>query len=383
MGNACSKPTKQCPHCTLVLEESKLTDHTKSCTKRPVQCNVCHTTLASDLLAPHKNSDDCKSTCALCSKSVPTRALSNHSANDCRCRAATCETCGFESTVEGLELHAAAIDEADNTPVCKHMVMCPKCNVSVWDQILDEHKAKFCGQRDVVCSVCFGVMSAEELARHGACAAPRIRGVCGMEMTPELLVTQLRPGGAAQRAGVRVGDMLVSVNGTLITTRTEFTQQTREVAAGEVVTLELVEGKKKNSTQSRQVQITYDRPGDLFRRIKGRSMVMVGNSGDDVGTAEAILCNEERFDIVCRQCFEMTDTDKGGFLDRDELKELIFKICSASHAELPTPEELEALFRRVDENDDGKITLDEFKPLMKDLLQTCIDDMKQHQQQQQ
>jgi serine protease Do len=60
------------------------------------------------------------------------------------------------------------------------------------------------------------------------------------------IVADLSPGGPSARAGLQVGDVVVSVNGALVKSSSELTRQVARVRAGEVLRLDVIrEGKKR------------------------------------------------------------------------------------------------------------------------------------------
>jgi len=64
-------------------------------------------------------------------------------------------------------------------------------------------------------------------------------------------------------------------------------------------------------------------------------------------------------DMVLKDSFQLFDTDKDGFISRDELRENIAKFD-----ETFTNEEIDQIFTQADTNKDGKIDLDEYLGLM-------------------
>eukprot|EP01035_Chromulina_nebulosa_P002045 gene2046-2755_t len=60
------------------------------------------------------------------------------------------------------------------------------------------------------------------------------------------IVADLSPGGPSAKAGLQVGDVVITVNGTAVKSSTELTRQVARVRAGDVLRLEVIrEGKKR------------------------------------------------------------------------------------------------------------------------------------------
>lgn len=68
----------------------------------------------------------------------------------------------------------------------------------------------------------------------------------GLEGQKGAIVADLSPGGPSQRAGVQVGDVVVSVNGATVKSSSDLTRQVARVRAGENLRLEVIrDGKKR------------------------------------------------------------------------------------------------------------------------------------------
>ena len=86
----------------------------------------------------------------------------------------------------------------------------------------------------------------------------------GLASTKGALVSQVEPGSAAARAGIRAGDVIVTVNGTAIHHAEELPRRVAHNAPGTTVDLVVVRGK-----QRRDVKATLDALPDAPTRVSG------------------------------------------------------------------------------------------------------------------
>jgi hypothetical protein len=83
-------------------------------------------------------------------------------------------------------------------------------------------------------------------------------------------------------------------------------------------------------------------------------------------TVDVILINGtsvtvtlERYENI-RCAFEVSDLDQSGFLEREEVVQVLEKVCGGGQEKPLTMEEIESVIEAVDYNDDGKISFEEF-----------------------
>ena len=79
----------------------------------------------------------------------------------------------------------------------------------------------------------------------------------------------------------------------------------------------------------------------------------------------AILDDPDKLAEVTKAVFDSVDTDGSGEVDRSELQNAMTMV--ATQAEIPPPdgEAVTAAMNALDVNQDGKISVDEFKELVK------------------
>lgn len=87
-----------------------------------------------------------------------------------------------------------------------------------------------------------------------------------------------------------------------------------------------------------------------------------------------ILSNEKKFNEVARLAFDSVDTDKSGQIDAQELEKVMVQIATDMGADPPTKEDVLEVLEHLDSDKSGKISFDEFKVLIKDVLEAMLED---------
>mmetsp|Transcript_14353 Transcript_14353/g.2082 ORF Transcript_14353/g.2082 Transcript_14353/m.2082 type:complete len:94 (-) Transcript_14353:80-361(-) len=85
-----------------------------------------------------------------------------------------------------------------------------------------------------------------------------------------------------------------------------------------------------------------------------------------------ILKDNEKLKQVTKATFELIDKDKSGFLEAKEIYEVIKNTKFDSGIEKPEQADVEEVLKELDENGDGKLSLDEFYVLIGQVLETMI-----------
>jgi calmodulin len=65
-------------------------------------------------------------------------------------------------------------------------------------------------------------------------------------------------------------------------------------------------------------------------------------------------------DAELREAFNVFDKDKNGFIDRDEIKDVLKTLTGVEHSET----EIDLMIKEADTNNDGKVSFQEFKKMM-------------------
>ena len=71
--------------------------------------------------------------------------------------------------------------------------------------------------------------------------------------------------------------------------------------------------------------------------------------------------------------FDAVDTDGSGFLEKDELAEVMRSVASDMKVKAPTDGDIEAVLRELDEDYDEKVSRDEFVVLIIQVLRKMLE----------
>lgn len=85
---------------------------------------------------------------------------------------------------------------------------------------------------------------------------------------------------------------------------------------------------------------------------------------------KAILADDEKLTQVTKAVFDSVDTDASGHIDKGELKASMQQIAAQGDFPAPTDEQVEETLKSLDVNQDGEISPDEFKVLVRQILET-------------
>lgn len=86
-----------------------------------------------------------------------------------------------------------------------------------------------------------------------------------------------------------------------------------------------------------------------------------------------ILYNEKKLNDVTRVAFDAIDTDKSGKIDTSEIKEIMERIAVEMGTDRPTKEDVEAVIKNLDQDQSGTVEFEEFKVLIKDILESMLE----------
>ena len=84
---------------------------------------------------------------------------------------------------------------------------------------------------------------------------------------------------------------------------------------------------------------------------------------------EAILRDEQKLNEVVLAAFNAVDTDGSGFIDEPELKIVMTGVARDIGMPEPSDSDVREVLRELDSNKDGRISVDEFKVLIRQVLE--------------
>ncbi len=91
-----------------------------------------------------------------------------------------------------------------------------------------------------------------------------------------------------------------------------------------------------------------------------------------VNAIKDILQDTDKLNEITKIAFDAVDTDKSGSIDSIELERVLAQISSDMGADPPTKEDVNEVLKYLDTDNSGKIEYDEFKVLIKDVLESMV-----------
>ena len=79
--------------------------------------------------------------------------------------------------------------------------------------------------------------------------------------------------------------------------------------------------------------------------------------------------NKMRLEDIVRKAFDLYDTDKSGYLEREEIKKLLNDACAELGAPTITDAQLDEVIKTVDDNGDGKFSYEELLKVIGPILE--------------
>ena len=88
---------------------------------------------------------------------------------------------------------------------------------------------------------------------------------------------------------------------------------------------------------------------------------------------KSIVENEAALNQIADRAFKNVDKDKNNSIDEIELEKIMAQISNDMGAEPPTKEDVKEVLDSLDTDRNGTINFDEFKELIKDILNALIE----------
>ena len=86
-----------------------------------------------------------------------------------------------------------------------------------------------------------------------------------------------------------------------------------------------------------------------------------------------ILKDEDLLEEVAKAAFDSVDTDHSGQIDVQELEKIMSQVATDIGNEPPSKEDVEEILKHLDTDKSGKIDFNEFKILIRDLLEAMCE----------
>ena len=89
-------------------------------------------------------------------------------------------------------------------------------------------------------------------------------------------------------------------------------------------------------------------------------------------TVKQILASEEKLNDVARAAFDSVNTNKTGEINYTELEAVMIQVSKDLGTKPPTSEDVSEVLNHLDTNKDGVISFNEFKVLIRDVLNAMV-----------
>ena len=84
---------------------------------------------------------------------------------------------------------------------------------------------------------------------------------------------------------------------------------------------------------------------------------------------EQILKDDRKLHEIAKAAFDAVDTAGSGYIEEPELKTVMSSVASDIGMDAPSDSDVKDVFLELDANGDGKISLEEFKVLIRQVLE--------------
>jgi Ca2+-binding EF-hand superfamily protein len=87
---------------------------------------------------------------------------------------------------------------------------------------------------------------------------------------------------------------------------------------------------------------------------------------------ETILNDESKLNEIVKAAFESVDTDGSGYIEEAELKVVMTSVARDINMTEPSQEDVSKVLIELDSNRDGKVSQEEFKVLIRQVLELML-----------
>ena len=88
-------------------------------------------------------------------------------------------------------------------------------------------------------------------------------------------------------------------------------------------------------------------------------------------SVQALLNDKEKFNELSQKLFNQYDTNKNGTICEKELSNALISFTAGSGAPIPEPDTIKKVFLSLDKNNDGALSLEEFREFIIKSLLNC------------
>ena len=89
-----------------------------------------------------------------------------------------------------------------------------------------------------------------------------------------------------------------------------------------------------------------------------------------MGKIEELLNDPEQINKIARYAFDGVDIDRSGYVGQSELENLMNSIAIQGGIQAPSKTEVQQTMQVLDQNHDGRISFEEFKVLIVEMLKS-------------
>ena len=89
----------------------------------------------------------------------------------------------------------------------------------------------------------------------------------------------------------------------------------------------------------------------------------------------ALINDDKVFFPIAEEAFNAVDTDKSGYIDKDEFKKCVFQVAKGFGLQHPDQSHVEEIYSKLDSDGNGSIDLDEFKKYVKEIILKILEEM--------
>lgn len=82
-----------------------------------------------------------------------------------------------------------------------------------------------------------------------------------------------------------------------------------------------------------------------------------------------ILRDDRKLHDIAKAAFDAVDVDRSGFIDEPELRTVMCSVANDIGMDTPSDSDVRDVLRELDTNRDGRISLEEFKVLIRQVLE--------------